>query len=674
MQVRFVAYDAAGNVRAMREARASVPSTGTRLLRLPLLWINDGLVETAGGPLVASSGVQLADVGLQDVTEDVFTRLSDGCPADHTRGDDGLCQSIDVRFEDLEDLGGKAVAPIPACMDLVACFRGTQVETFALGLRSGCELPIQATASTEKPALMLVGPNTGGFPVAGRTGADDAALTGRPIDDALYDYDVERHVVRFGPALCAKIERDGITTAIVSAKCAPKDTDAPICGALKQVSTGPRPTNAGVFVGEDGPSDAGPETSTDADADGPDSTLPPPPSPIDFTAPVSMDGIYSFTARGGSESKLWMAGYVYDQDNGFDTLQVRVAPWLTPATQTTVVPSAGFDVSARGKLVVDRQGEAFFVQPYAGGEEGSHRSLGFGEPGTAGAALRYCPTGGCASDADASACSSDLVRIAIGDQNGETVLLDARENGLGSVTVRAVVRRGPIGCFEPRLVGGVAQTFDTPAPYPDTLFPAVSVGGDLVASLRLGGSVPPPDLLVRATNAELGGTTLPPLEQFGHLAVLGGGRLLASSPVPGDEREAYTRFTVLEAGAARPDPLVQTLVPVNQVDEMFGLDNVGCVRGIDAKQQWRIACATRSAAGTLTPVMLHLSALYSTGYRSEFDPHLYSDERYLYVGQFCSRSRTVEVRGVAWQYLQDPAALQEAFFGMCGGDFLLTPS
>lgn len=645
VQVRFVAYDAAGKVRAMREARSQLPASGIKLLRMPLLWINDQrVVDTAAGASPASAGVDLRELDRQDLTDDVFSRLSDGCPPEYTRGNDGLCRSIDVAGDELAD--GTSETAAPACLDLRACFHGPEVRSFALGASGNCELPIHPTAGTTKPALVLTGPSTGGYPL----GDAASAAKVRPIDGLLYDYDAARSVIRLGAALCEKVERDRIPTALVSAKCEPKDTDVPVCGARNQ-RTGPaRPTNAGVFVPAEpdgGLADAGP----DADS-GPQ--LPP---SIHAAMPLDFDTVFSFAARGGASGKLWVLGSQVEVE------RVMVAPWSAPGARIEVVPAPSYGPFDRGQLSIDQQGAAYIVANAANGDGTYNWALGTGAEGTFVLPIRACAVEGDCSNPSATSCSFAVRGFAVGDQGAETVAYHAVSVGGATPIARAVamVQRGTQpGCFEPRQPMAT-QYFQTPGT-PQRLFPAATIGGELLASLQvlnLAGTTT--SYLLRPGAAAVSGTPLPTAGAFEHIASFGDGLGLMSTPDTGGS----TRFTLLSGFAAG----TQTTSPYESVSELFGGPGVACMRArshSDAPVQ--VLCQLQ-VGEALVQVVPRLDGEDQGGdiFRP-FDPHVYSDAEHLYVGQHCAHDGKFAARGVPWAALRTVVQVEDAFAGICGGD------
>lgn len=647
VQVRFVAFDANEKVIAMREARSPVPSEGNQLLRMPLLWINEGKVQdNAPAATPASTGVGLRDVELLDATDDAFTRYTDGCAAEQTLGNDGACRSIDVPKSELLELEDSVRAPEPTCMDLTACFTGSQTREIALTptqLADGwCELDIDATEQTQKPALTLFGPDLGGFPLEPSADARNV----RPIDGALYDYDAIRSVLRLKPALCDKIRRKAITTAIVSAKCDPKDTDVPVCGASNQRSSGVRPTNTGVFVG-DGP-DGGPpdDGGTDADADA--STLPP---SISQTVPLLFDTVHSFAVRGGEASNIWIEG------DRAEVYHVHATPWLNPTASVEVTaPGSAFGTFRPGQLSIDQRASAFLKVPNADGDITYNYGLGPGSAPTVALPILLCAVDGCASG---SGCDRRIADFTVGDQGTETVGIIGKNVGSAAPAAAAIaaVKRGTASqhsCFEPR--PGAAQQTTPTFGSPSNLTPAITVGSDLILGFRISGTGGTSTQLLRARDTQLLGQAH--AEDFDFIAHFGAGIGLTATAVGGN-----TRFTPLDFSADVPAVGVST-TSFGSVQEMFGGPNIACMRA-----------QTERAAPFVVLCQLRLNATYqeifpvldrdSSG--DPFDPHVYSDEKYLYVGQHCADD-TFSVRGVPFERLQSRDDVTTAFRGICGGD------
>lgn len=659
VQIRFVAFDAAGNVRAMREALTKVPQSGTALLRMPLLWINDGRVTDSGsGPLAArgAPSLQLTADGTsglspQSLTDDVFARLSaTGCSATETLGNDGTCQPIEVQDGALVDLGGSVTVPTETCIDVAACFTGVEVRSYALG--PGCDLPVGTTVNTQKPALAFTGPGTGGYPLG-----DAAGTKVRPIDSALYDYDAAAHVVKLHAPLCDKVQRDRIPIALVSAKCDPKTTDTPVCNAPNQLSSGPRPTNAGVFA--DPAPDGGP---ADSGADGEGGTIVVPPVPIERVVQVGSSAVYSFAARGGNQGTLWLL--TWPQDAG--VLTVGKLAWASATDVPTDVP---FDRGySPGQVIIGAHERAYLLTESTTGEGGGpHMGLGDGVLAPQEITVcnpDMCTTAGTCAVGDPGYPSyftaADVAGQTVGAQ-ALTVNLSDRERifvgGLISAEKSA-------GCFEARQppASHLFYDLDAGAYGISHLYPGAAFGDSFVASLE--SEVPSgiaPSLLVDSNAAR---TVAPVHGSSQFVASFGPGRALRTSPVAG----GLTSFQVLNPGSADgAETSGQYLVD----REVFGGPSVACMRGYDRsagrQSPLQLLCVQEDAAGLHVRLPALDSRLFG-GSRQPFDPHVYADESYLYVGQTCNDSTLLKVRGVPWALLQTESALMTAFSGICGGD------
>lgn len=267
LRSRFVAFAADGAVVAMREARTTLPSTGVKQLRLPLLFVNAGRVQDTQAGLVAPAGsnVDFLEIGT-DPRANPFTRFRHPeCADEQTLNDLGVCEGIDVAVESLPDYAEPEEGLPIACLSPVACFGETR------GVRS---VPLSATCTASVPEAAA---NQVAVAVRTRRGyaiGGAQSVFVQPVDRTLYQY--AAGTLTLEPALCAQVQREGLNEVLVSVKCAPKEPGTPICGAWRAGEAAPlAPTTEG-FV-DDGPaphSDAGDGSDGDGplpDVDAPDS-------------------------------------------------------------------------------------------------------------------------------------------------------------------------------------------------------------------------------------------------------------------------------------------------------------------------------------------------------------------------------------------------------------------
>lgn len=173
----------------VRESRTQVPVDYVASVRLPLLWLNYGTAsDTQPG------------TGLED--GDAFTRFDSGCPAEMTRGDDGVCTSIDVELATLPRVTDGTPAPEP-CFDPDAVFRaGDDVHRQTVDRIVDCSLTLDHGYDPLRTQVALVTPN--GY----AAGAEHV----RPLPMSAYR--VEAQQLRLSPGACAALA--GASAVLVS--------------------------------------------------------------------------------------------------------------------------------------------------------------------------------------------------------------------------------------------------------------------------------------------------------------------------------------------------------------------------------------------------------------------------------------------------------------------------
>ncbi len=657
VQVRFIAFDADGKVRAMREALTRVPQQGTALLRMPLLWINDGLVQDSGaGPLASQNGeLALASVATQSLTDDGFARLSMiGCAAEETRGNDGACRPI-AADDELEPLPNSSVTvKLAPCFEVNQCFSGPEVRRVDLAAMDNCEIHIEATAGTPKPALGFTGPSTGGFPV---NDADVPELV-RPADDALYTYLPERHVLRLNEALCAKVLRDRIPTAIVSAKCAPKQTNTLVCASYNKSDEAP-PFTDGVFVGSP---DGGPgltDADADADADAP-------PAVIEQTLDLPAPNVRSFAARNserGAQGTLWVMAA---QLSGASA--IRTQTWPSPSTSGSDVLAPSLSYPTQAQLVIGAGKRAYllaeFPSPYpTGGDQ--HVALGDGTPALPPTLISICGPDACG----ASGGCADAIRpqyFSAGEQGNATVGTFAQSAYAASPILRVgglVARGGTAGCFERRPADVDASSFVVQGSGYN-LTPGIVYGDAYLTMLNTSVGVDRIAQIVRSTDTQTSHTAH---GEWKRVAAFGANRALTAT----FDNSGSTFASTL--GVVEPNLVDGATLPVafGNVHELFGGPNVACMRATKDYYSAPFVVCVREQAGvleTVQPVLDGTTYPDGAGSRLEpFDAHVYADPDFLYVAQVCGSSQ-LKVRGVRWSLLQTAAQIEGAFTNLCGGN------
>ena len=312
----------------VRESRTQVPIDYVASLRLPLLWINYGTASDAA-----------PGTGLED--GDAFTRFGSGCPADMTRGDDGVCTTIDVDVATLPRFADDAAAPEP-CFDPDAVFRaGDDVVRQPVDRIVDCSIPLGHAYDPLRTQVALVTPS-------GYAAGNDHV---RPLP--LNAYRVEAQQLRLLPGACAALS--GASAVLVSERVqAPSVTT--ICSPWQDV---PDPVDV-----------QAPEPVTEAGA--PDAR-----DVVDATDPVdATDATTEIDASDASVPEVWTfatapvswtvgAGGVYVATP--DHLQLYP---LTPGPMAFEVPATlanvqtiGVDGSGHDILYADKAGALDRIDP-----------------------------------------------------------------------------------------------------------------------------------------------------------------------------------------------------------------------------------------------------------------------------------------------------------------------
>lgn len=246
VHVRVVGFDASSAPVVMRESRFAVPTDGTSLLRLPLLWVNSGVV-TDRSP---GSAVAAGDDG--KLPFDPFARFADDCnDPEKTRDERGECVSIegDAQIESYDPEQGLSEPKAP-CLDPVACFADGERRFRTTGLRDevdGCSIEIPAAIDAKLVNVALIVANDlPGYrvddmhirPLANGSAveacAGNARCSGRAAGGA--------ENVFFPAAVCKKLRSAGGAepSFLISTRCASRDVRTQLCASWNQ-STGTVP-------------------------------------------------------------------------------------------------------------------------------------------------------------------------------------------------------------------------------------------------------------------------------------------------------------------------------------------------------------------------------------------------------------------------------------------------
>lgn len=254
VHARIIGFDHAQNPIVMREARFRVATEGATALRLPLLWVNSGVVQDHGAGRDIAAGEDGA------LPFDPFVRFRDDCPAEQTRDDRGECVSIDsdAALETLDPLVGLPDPKAP-CLDPVACFSDGERRFRTSGLQdeaNGCSLEVPAAIAADRVNVAVVVPDeVPGYLVDGmriRPLAAGSAVVACAGDRCSGATGAGAENVLFPPAVCRKL-RDVAgpdPSFLISTRCASRDVRTPLCaswnlsvGTLPADPPRPAPTN-----------------------------------------------------------------------------------------------------------------------------------------------------------------------------------------------------------------------------------------------------------------------------------------------------------------------------------------------------------------------------------------------------------------------------------------------
>jgi hypothetical protein len=226
LKIRAVAFKPDGDIRVLRDVITTIPKGRTALLRMPLLWINEGSGTGNRSQLLGS-----ANIRPRDVTADGFSRLTSACPDGQTFIE-GECADARVDGDALPDYvdadvfgGGNAAGTGGTCYDVLGCFAG------ATPLALDSATCIGTVTGTDDPNLSLAV----ALPAAADTGecGDGRCLV--PLDKGT-GWKVAGAGVEFPRALCRKIADGRATGVVVSRACPTKDSRTPSCGPASSVT------------------------------------------------------------------------------------------------------------------------------------------------------------------------------------------------------------------------------------------------------------------------------------------------------------------------------------------------------------------------------------------------------------------------------------------------------
>ncbi len=242
-----------GKARTLRKVVTTVPNNREALLRMPIQWLSDGMVEedtdadagAAGAPGEDATPQRFApgervvlDLGKRPQAEGIDSRDWDyrsTCPMVDKQGKrthsavNGTCvpDKLDSTklpdYTDAEVFGGKNADTVGACFPTLTCFEELQVITPTL---------VDGDCTVEGlDAKKLNFAVTTGTSRSGICGSDEEAPCLVPLDydeDAGWSVDGD-DVVHLPPFICEKLE-DADYTLIASNECESKIAKTPTCG------------------------------------------------------------------------------------------------------------------------------------------------------------------------------------------------------------------------------------------------------------------------------------------------------------------------------------------------------------------------------------------------------------------------------------------------------------
>lgn len=265
IKIRAVAFTSDARVRVLRDAITTVPRGRTALLRMPLLWINDGSGTGSRADTLAAASVRPLDNSL-----DVLSNVQSTCTDPTQTYVDGECRDANVDSSALVDYheeeifgGGHADGTDGSCFDVKACFASAVPLTLAADCSAVLPQGFRADDPNLSLAIALKQAPSGAAASTGECLGNGACLV--PLDQGT-SFTSSGNTVHLPAAVCKRIAENVALGVVASRACAAKTDAQPACGPASAVSSdhpiSPEggATEAGAFDFDAGaPSDAATE-------------------------------------------------------------------------------------------------------------------------------------------------------------------------------------------------------------------------------------------------------------------------------------------------------------------------------------------------------------------------------------------------------------------------------
>lgn len=243
VKIRAIAFKDSGDVRVLRDIITTVPKGRTALLRVPLLWINEG----SGTGNRQGSGVGTKAGTIRPRDGEWFTLVQSACPEGQTFLE-GECGDANVDSSTLPDYqerdvfgGGDAKGNGGRCFDVLGCFAAGSSVTLDT-----------ATCSAPAPGVDPNDPNLSfavSLPAAAGTGECSGGTCLVPLDKGV-GWRAAGAGITFPRAICTRITNGAALGIVRTTSCAAKDAGTPSCGPASSVTT---PSSPPVDASTDSP-------------------------------------------------------------------------------------------------------------------------------------------------------------------------------------------------------------------------------------------------------------------------------------------------------------------------------------------------------------------------------------------------------------------------------------